>query len=149
MVRSKRSNKTRRGAQVVEMAAVAVVFLMLLFGILEYCRLLFFRQVLFNAAREGARYAVVNVTDTTMVGDTQTKVLNYMNKLDQQLTGYKCNVYLSDSSGNNIGAAGNANFGQYVAVEVYGTYSPILPTFLYMNKTFKLYSRTLMYSEAN
>jgi hypothetical protein len=51
----------RRGATVVESAAVMSVFLLLLFGMFEYCRFLMVLHVTNNAAREGARYAVVNV----------------------------------------------------------------------------------------
>src|SRR3954466_9859439 len=100
--------RQRRGAAIVEMAAVAVVFLMLLFGIIEYCRFIFFRQVFFNAAREGGRYAAVNITDSTIVSDTQARVKSYMNNLDKQLASYSCNVYKADATGNNIGTADTA-----------------------------------------
>src|SRR5260370_22959096 len=49
----------RRGATVVEMAFVLSIALLLLFGILEYARFVFFMHVAQNAAREGARFAVV------------------------------------------------------------------------------------------
>lgn len=51
----------RRGVAVVESAAVMSVFLLLLFGMFEYCRFLLVLHVTNNATREGARYAVVNV----------------------------------------------------------------------------------------
>lgn len=51
----------RRGMTVVESALVLSVFLMLLFGMFEYCRFLMVLHVSNNAAREGARYAVVNI----------------------------------------------------------------------------------------
>ena len=56
-----RFRRSRRGATVVECAVVLSVFLMLLFGMFEYCRFLMVLHVTNNAAREGARYAVVNV----------------------------------------------------------------------------------------
>lgn len=147
MTRVKKSK--RLGAAVVEMAAVVSVFLVLLFGIMEYCRFLFFRQLITNAAREGARYAVVNTVDTTVVTDTQAWVQKYMSGFDTKLTGYKCDVYLADSTGANIGAAGDAQFGQYVAVDVQCSYSPILPSFLFMGSSYTIRSKSLMYSEAN
>lgn len=51
---------SRRGVTVVESAAVLSVFLLLLFGMFEYCRFLLVLHVTNNAARDGARYAVVN-----------------------------------------------------------------------------------------
>ena len=43
-----------------EFALVAPVFLLLLFGIIEAGRFMFYYEVLNNATREGARYAIVN-----------------------------------------------------------------------------------------
>ena len=44
----------------VEFALVAPVFFLLLFAIIEAGRFMFFYETLNNAAREGARYAIVN-----------------------------------------------------------------------------------------
>lgn len=133
----------------VEMAFVVSIFMFLLFGIFEYCRFVFIRQVVVNAAREGARYAVVNTLDTTVVADTQTYVKTRMAGMDNQAKTYACLVYMADASGTNIGAAGSAGFGQYVAVQVDYDYSPVLPSFLFMNGTIKISSKSMMYSEAN
>jgi Flp pilus assembly protein TadG len=66
MLRSTLHRPTRRrGVTVVESAAVMSVFLLLLFGMFEYCRFLMVLHVTNNAAREGARYAVVNVDKPT------------------------------------------------------------------------------------
>jgi hypothetical protein len=142
---------TKRGAAVlVEMAAVVVVFLMLLFGVLEYCRFVFFKQLITNAAREGARFAVVNVpTLSTVQADTVARVAQVMASMDKQLPNYKVQVYQADVNGNNIGIPEAAGFGQYIAVEISGDYSPILPSFLFMGKTIKIQSKSMMYSEAN
>jgi len=139
----------RRGVHAVEFAFVALIFFMFLFGVLEYGRLVFTRQVIFNAAREGARYAVVNLTDSTIVSDTQAYVKTRMAGEDANLKNYSCQVYMADNNGQNIGAAGNAAFGQYVAVQVDADYQPMLPSLLFMGKTLKLSSKALMYSEAN
>lgn len=141
-------NSTRRGATAVEMAFVASLTALLMFGLLDYCLLTYTNQVVEAAAREGARYAIVNVTDTTMVSDTQAVVKSFMGGLDQKMTGYNCNVYLADANGNNIGAATSAQFGQYVCVEVTITYVPISPGLDYL-KTFTIRSRSSMGSEAN
>lgn len=49
----------RRGVALVEFALVMPVFLMFLFGIMEYARYLMMHQVMHNAARDAARWGVV------------------------------------------------------------------------------------------
>src|SRR5262249_40126535 len=56
-----RNRTTRRGAAIVESALVLTVFLLLLFGVFEYCRFLLVLHLTNNAARDAARYASVNV----------------------------------------------------------------------------------------
>src|SRR4051794_31370443 len=106
-----RPRARRSAAAMVEMAAVVSVFLLMLFGVMEYCRLLFVRQVMENAAREGARYAVVNTYDGAVVANTQAKVLTVMGGLNTTMKNYKCQVYMADSSGTSIGSVANAPFG--------------------------------------
>ena len=138
----------RKGATTVELAVVVIIFSMLMFGILEYCLIVYSTVVVENAAREGARYAVVNVSDATLVGDTQTYVKSLMGNLDTKKAPYACNVYLADSSGTNIGSATGAKFGQYICCDVSVTYVPITPGLLYL-KTFTIRSKCSMISEAN
>jgi len=49
-----------RGQALAEFAIVAPMFFLLLFGIIEAGRFIFYYEVLSNATREGARYAIVN-----------------------------------------------------------------------------------------
>jgi len=51
--------KTQRGAAMVEFAMIALVFFMILFGIIEFGRLLFTYNTLVEATRRGARVAAV------------------------------------------------------------------------------------------
>ena len=67
--------KNRRGAAVVEFAIVAPVFFLLVFGMIEYGRLVMVQQVLTNASREGARQAVLDGSTTSSVTDA---VQNYL-----------------------------------------------------------------------
>jgi Flp pilus assembly protein TadG len=68
--------KYRGGAAVVEFAIVAPVFFILVFGMIEYGRMVMVQQILTNASREGARYAVIlESNDTTAVQD---KVTDYL-----------------------------------------------------------------------
>lgn len=49
-----------RGQAMVEFALVAPLFFLLLFSIIEFGRAVYYIQMLNNAAREGARYAIVH-----------------------------------------------------------------------------------------
>ena len=68
--------KDRRGAAVVEFAVIAPVFILLVFGMIEYGRMVMVQQILTNAAREGARKAVLDGISTS---DVQSAVVTYMN----------------------------------------------------------------------
>jgi len=57
----RRINKTKeRGASLVEFSIAATVFLTIMFGVIEFGRALWTHNALADAARKGARYAVVN-----------------------------------------------------------------------------------------
>jgi hypothetical protein len=139
----------RRAATTVEMAFVLGIFILFLFGLIEYCRFLYVRQMLVNASREGGRFAVVEPVTSTLEADTQARVKQYLNGLDKIHPNFKCLVYLSDTAGKNIGKASDAQFGQLIAVDLSLDYHPFLPNVLFMNNTYKLTTKCLMASEAN
>ena len=58
-----------------EFAIVAPVFFLMIFGMIEYGRLVMVQQILTNATREGARRAVLQDATTSNV---QTIVRNYL-----------------------------------------------------------------------
>ena len=66
MTRSARRGRARhrRGQAMVEFALVAPMFFMVLFGIVEAGRFIFYYETLNSATREGARYAIVNGANT-------------------------------------------------------------------------------------
>ena len=78
--RSRTSVRRRRGAVAVEAAFVLPVALVFLFGIWEVGRLVQVYQVLYNAAREGARLAAggTNAGTSVTAAMTQTAVQNYL-----------------------------------------------------------------------
>jgi Flp pilus assembly protein TadG len=51
--------KNEKGTSMAEFAVVALIFLMIVFGIIEFGRLLYTHNALTDAARRGARYAVL------------------------------------------------------------------------------------------
>jgi Flp pilus assembly protein TadG len=59
MIRDKR-RKTERGSSLVEFAIAATVFLTVLFAVVEFGRALWVHNALTDAARRGARYAVLH-----------------------------------------------------------------------------------------
>lgn len=59
-----RRRRLTRGQAMVEFAMVAPMFFLLLFGIIEAGRFIFYYETLSNATREGARYAIVNGANT-------------------------------------------------------------------------------------
>lgn len=58
--RRSRRRERSRGQALVEFSLVALVFFPLLYGIIEVGRFIFYYEVLSNATREGARYAIVH-----------------------------------------------------------------------------------------
>jgi Flp pilus assembly protein TadG len=62
--RLRHRSRRRRGQAMVEFALVAPLFFVLLFGIIEAGRFIFFYETLSHATREGARYAIVNGANT-------------------------------------------------------------------------------------
>jgi Flp pilus assembly protein TadG len=60
MTRRSFTNQTERGSTLVEFAIAATVFLTVMFTVLEFGRALWVHNALADAARRGARYAVVH-----------------------------------------------------------------------------------------
>ena len=59
--------RNRRGAAAVEFAMVAPLFFLLVFGMIEFGRMVMIQQILTNASREGARVAVLDGATTAEV----------------------------------------------------------------------------------
>ncbi|QEL13989.1 TadE family protein [Limnoglobus roseus] len=151
----RRPVSTRRsGATTVEAAVVMSVFLLFLFGIFEYCRYLMMIEVTTNAARDGARYAVVNVNkgstfDSTDYSATYPSIKKYVNTrmagVNSMIDSYTVTVFPCDDAMLALtppqavaksGATWNeAQFGERIAVKITGNYRTVLPSFLLMSAT--------------
>ena len=59
----------------VEFAIVAPLFFLLIFGMIEYGRMVMVQQVITNASREGARRAIL---DNATLAEVETTVENYL-----------------------------------------------------------------------
>ena len=111
---TRRSERTRRGAATVEMAVILPVFVTIMLGMIEVGRGLMVGQLMTNAAREGARLAVINGTTNS---DVSTQVKTFMQGA--------ANVAQADTTVNitisNTAAAGQltgATTGDLVTVTV-------------------------------
>lgn len=69
----KRKNRRRLGATAVEMALVTPLFLLLVFGLVEFSRMVMVKQALTNAAREGCRKAILATTQSNAAVDSQIR----------------------------------------------------------------------------
>lgn len=68
MLRIKSNRNSERGGTLVEFAIAATVFISSMFAVLEFGRALWVHNALADAARRGARYAVINpATNTAQV----------------------------------------------------------------------------------
>jgi hypothetical protein len=70
--------RNEKGASAIEFAIILPVFLVLVFGIIEFSVILYNKAVLTNASREGARFGVL--WDFTVHDDTdiETRVNDYI-----------------------------------------------------------------------
>ncbi|MBI4116017.1 MAG: pilus assembly protein [Candidatus Omnitrophica bacterium] len=75
-----RKRKRMRGSVLVEAALVLPLFTLLFVGIIEFGRVLMIKQVITNAAREGARVAAINLDDdqalSSAMNTSQTYIVN-------------------------------------------------------------------------
>ncbi|MGL4550139.1 MAG: TadE/TadG family type IV pilus assembly protein [Gemmataceae bacterium] len=147
--------RRRTGTALIEFAFVVPVLFLILLGIFEYARLLFTWQLLHNAAREGARYAVVSVETATTA-----QVRAYVN---EYLAGQGATAFVGYSPSSNITvfladpATGaptaepwtDSGWGDLVGVTVSGTYTPVVPGFLRLTGSFTLSGTCVMTTEAN
>jgi Flp pilus assembly protein TadG len=121
---------------------------MLLMGVIDYARIMYVRQLMDNAAREGARYAAVHTHDKT-TSEIESYVRALMVRQDQILGATVAVYKASQSDGSNQGVWTSAGFGESIAVQINVTLRPFVPRLLMMQTTVPLQAKVLMYSEAN
>ncbi|SIO31575.1 TadE-like protein [Singulisphaera sp. GP187] len=141
----------RRGAVLVEAAIILPIFLMILIGIFEYSRFVMVRNLVDNAAREGARYAIVHAYDKT-TADVQAYVLKKLAGQEGQLSAGSPTIQVfkaNPTTGANLDLWTNARFGDSVMVQITGTYRPAAPRLLLMNSTIQVKAQAMMRCEAN
>jgi|SRR5215204_1002126 len=111
-----RKNRTgERGATMAEFAIISVVFFMIIFGIIEFGRLFYIHNALTDAARRGARYAVLHekidiacVKQIVVFGETHVNPSTCVETgpaLINGLTTTNVNVTYATDYGTNLGIA--------------------------------------------
>src|SRR3989338_8212227 len=68
----------KRGSAMLELALVLPLLIILLVGVVEFSRLLSLRQVIINAAREGARAGAVRFDDAGALATASAVSQNYL-----------------------------------------------------------------------
>ncbi len=128
--------KNRCGVAAVEFAVVAPVFFLLVFGMIEYGRMVMVQQIITNASREGARVAIL---DGITTADVETKVGDYLND--------------NGISGANVGVVTNApiapDYAESMTIAVDIPFGQVswLPTPIYLSGK-QLTATTTMRREA-
>lgn len=136
----------RHGATIVEAAMVLSVFVMVLFSIFEYGRLVMLENLMVNAAREGCRYALVHSQDATVVADVRAQVRAHLGGQDAQFPDLAITVFPTDSP---AAALNTLNPDDPVTVQVTGTFQTMLPSLLFLRSSIQLRSSSIMTCEGN
>lgn len=92
----------RRGAAMVEFAVVAPIFFLIVFGVIEFGRGLMVQQLLTNAARNGARTAILGNSSTSSI---QASVKAELKKLGLSTTNTTVNVQVNDATSPGLTTA--------------------------------------------
>ena len=103
------ARQPRPGAALLETALVLNVLILGVLGVFEYGRLVMLRQLMQNAAREGARLAVVGTASNPEVttAQIQNTVISYL--AGQSISGVTVQVYQANpTTGADLGAGPGA-----------------------------------------
>jgi Flp pilus assembly protein TadG len=124
---SRTARRHRSGQSLVEFAVVLPVFLLVLAGILDFGLGLYSQMTIINAAREGARFGVVDTSTSTLVSDVKARVASMSGGLDQS----KLNVTVTCQrpSGSSFTSCSGTQWqpGDGVLVTVHYDYSMLWP----------------------
>lgn len=125
-----------RGAAAVEFALLLPVLMLILFGIIEFGMIMYSREVITNASREGARAGIVQSTAKPTVGEIQTIVTNYLTG-----TGVDPNSVTTNVAGAGLTAPNT------LTVSVTYPYNFFVPAILGLGNTISLTGQTVMRHE--
>lgn len=115
------SGRRRRsaGQSMVEFALILPLFLLLVFGVLDFGRAVYADSTITNAAREGARFGIITPSPTSAV---QAKVQQYAATLAIPASHVRVSCVTADSTDD----CANAQPGDQITVAVTYTYVPVV-----------------------
>ena len=125
-----------RGAAAVEFAILLPVLMLILFGIIEFGMIMYSREVITNASREGARSGIVQATAKPTEAQIQAVVTNYLNG-----TGIDPNVTTISVVGEGLTAPNT------LTVTVTYPYNFFVPVILGLGNSITLTGQTVMRHE--
>ncbi len=128
----------RKGAAAVEFALVSPIFFLMVFGMIEFGRMVMVQQVITNASREGARVAVLD-SQTPTAGDVDEKVREYLGN-----AGISGETVIIDPAEPTT-----AGYGEPVTVTVRVPFSSVswLPSPMFISENTNLEASTVMRRE--
>jgi Flp pilus assembly protein TadG len=130
-------SKKQEGASLVEFSLLAPLFVVLLFGLVEFGLSIYSKGVLANASREGARFGVVYTTPRKTNTEVQSRVQDYLTK----------SGFTNTATINVTGAGGASGSALTVAVTYPYTFQ-VLPNFVSsLAGTLNLTANTVMLME--
>ncbi len=125
-----------RGAAAVEFAILLPVLMLILFGVIEFGMIMYSREIITNASREGARTGIVQAIAKPTTGDIQTVVTNYLTG-----TGIDPNAVTTTIAGAGLTAPNTLN------VTVTYPYNFFVPALLGLGNSINLTGQTVMRHE--
>lgn len=135
----KKPRKQEKGAALAEFAVLAPLFVVLLFGLVEFGLALYAKSVLTNASREGARFGVVYGTPRKSEAEIIARVTEYLNK---------AGFYDTPEVTINVTGEGGASGSQLSVTVSYPYQFQVLPNFVQgLTGTITLTANTVMLME--
>ena len=105
-----RGRMARRGAAVVEFAVLAPLLFLLIFGMIEYGRMVMVQQLITNASREGARLAVLDgSTNSDVIAKAKATVGGAITLKDSDVTTSPTDITTA-TAGTSITVTVGVNF---------------------------------------
>jgi Flp pilus assembly protein TadG len=143
--RNATARTARRGASAVEAAIVMNVFLLFLFAIMEFGHFVMTKQLMDNAARDGARLAAMGQGTVTTA---QVQALVTQELVNQMPTNMAITVFQANTTtGANIGTWTSAGLGQAIGVKITGQYKPMVALANLLPLPVNVTSEAIVYSE--
>jgi hypothetical protein len=140
-----RSFRKVRGAAAVEFAVVAPVFVLLIFGMIEYGRMVMVQQMLTNASREGARRAVL---EGATESDVQEVVRDYLTPANIPVSNSDITILIGDQPTSS--PLNSADFGEPIHVKVGINFGQVswLPSPMYLSSSTRMEAVSVMRKES-